>query len=857
MRQNGIQKLREVFVPTNSSILSRSNLRRQWRASGWTTSVSRQPHHVTEYVSASVVSSSSYKRSRLLSTKSYVANCSSNLVENAFGEKQYLEDNEMDHRAHNQQQQQQQQPASTVIQTPSCEVVETSEDKLQQLKESLITVTIRWLQGRSTKNDNSSWNGHHVAVARHLLERWIVYHGKTTNVNSTDRVLSARFASLIIKRWLKERHVTDSDTKELLGCFYRVLHLSRRTSSASSSSSKSSNTDNIRAPNLLQTFYNYSIQMKEPRLRPGPQAYSMVFESLSDHVPTSSQQQHHHVVVETTIHTADRCMQQLQEEYDTVHLSSPWLLSDLIVAQNSYLQVLVRTSSSTQQDPEKAEQFLLQRMIQPNAKSYAAVLQNWVNQNAPDRACMLLDHMFRTGLVVDLVCVNICLQALGNSGYGARAQEMLWNMIRLSKENNNKDMLPDEYSYLAVIKAWAKCNEPYKAMEVLEQMIQQPGPSDLVGNQLRPTSAIYTTILDAFARQPNSGPEVEAMLERMEQLYEQTGIAKPCRKAYTIAIRAWGTTATKWDAPDRATEVFRRMQNMSLQLNNSRMDLSPCTIAYTTLIHAWAQSHRTDAPKRALTILRHMEKVHRDEICRVSKHSTLVSPDTITLNAVLNAFARHGKADDAHQLLDEMKQRMFRRSCNDDAHGVTTMCPNVISWATVIQAYINSHRVDAGNQANDLLFELEDLYDKSDDVSLKPTPAIYSVAILAQDRNVDAAEVILWRMVDRYHRHVLNSSTTNVAIGSALYAPNTSVCNAILHLWSKSDNPVAPQRAESILQWMEKQVQNDADGSSLKPDINSFQFVMETWNRSKRRTAHLHIQTLETKIEMTLQELKH
>jgi pentatricopeptide repeat protein len=640
-----------------------------------------------------------------------------------------------------------------------------------------------------------SWKHSDVAMARNLLERWL-----TVAAAEIDTEKTARFATLILKRWLNQRDSSDSDTRELMELFHRVLHLWQRSTSQKSPD---------KAVNLLQTFQTQSLLYEEPRLRPGPRAYSMVFQTLMKSADASY----------ATKETANQLIQQLQMQT---------LSPDTVVAQNSYLQFLGKKCGDV---PEQAERFLRDEMVAPNEKSYAAVLQAWANSSdRPDsarRACDLLDEMMEKGMM-NQVCINICLHALGNAGYGQRAEDLLWSMQRLYSDGK-MEARPDAYSFLAVINAWAKSNNPEKATAILEHMLQQQDT-----HELGHTSAVYTAVMDAWARRQNSGPQVEALLHRLEGLYYTTGGAvRPCRKAYTIAIRAWGRTETL-EAPDRATEIFRQMEALS---KTGREDLAPCTIAYSSLIHAWAQSSRNDAPQRAMTILRHMEKVYRET------GRPLVVPDTVTFNTVLSAFAKHGRADEARGLLLEMKSRSI-----NGGGGIVGVRPDAISWATVIHAFSKSRRSDAGAQLNRLLHELEDLYDATGDTSLKPTPRIYAAVISAHARNTEAAEAVLWRMVDRYRQSVSDSHSISAAVHDP---PNAYVCNALLQVWSQSDDPVAPRRAESILRWMEDQVECD-----LRPDKSSFNYVLRTWEQSKRRNASNHIERIRAEIESKYPHLR-
>ena len=664
---------------------------------------------------------------------------------------------------------------------------------------------------------------------------------------------------------------------------------------------------------LLQKFYNYSRNGHDPRFHPKPKAYSMVLEALSycniDHDNVDDDQNIMSTANSNTndnnnnkndetwntaiiVDMADDLMEQLHELYKNHILERksnhrPYgkendhynvVPEDILVAQNSYLRLLARfcdrrrrrshtSIGSTPNLAEKAEEYLWNVMTHqslplapPNMQSYSAVLQGYVNQNAPEQACAVLHRMIDHGIMPDQICYNVCLQALGNAGHATAAHDLLLQMIQLSKDgsvNTNSDIPllqpPDVYSYFAVIKAYANCCDVTHVIHVFEQMIQ---------NNILPNSVIYTTVLDVLAHQPNSGPLVDQMLQYLERLHygdenticrrpnvptastSYTTFVKPCREAYTIAVRAWGKTTNDVSAPDHATNVFRRMHNLSLLQEQEEgssdasasshggvNSLSPCTISYTALIHAWAQSSRKDAPDRALQILRFMER--RQQIGAI--------PDSITYNVVLSALARHGLATEAHQLLNEMIMRMMH-NMNESRKRI--VYPNVISWATVIEAYTRTQRSDSGNKANALLLELEHIYDTTGLISLQPTADIYSVAILAQkwEDCSDIAEEIFWRMIDRYQRNSIAQNNP----------PNTSVCNALLRLWSNSSDPVAPQRAEMILRWMEDHQagttsQRDTGHKPLlflAPNHESYQYVLKTWYRSKRRNANIHIQTI-------------
>jgi len=627
-------------------------------------------------------------------------------------------------------------------------------------------------------------------------------------VNPVDTEQSARCATLILKRWVHDQvspTAAPENKKDLMilqELFHRVMNLWQRSKAAPD-----------RAIQLLQVFQDASDMTGSRILCPGPRPYSMIFETL-----------HRTAADPATTRIAEKLMQQMMQ---TASPRDP----SLRVAQNSYLHLLSKCSRSLRSrsaslsssvcadaPEEKAERFLRNVMIRPEGQNFAAVLQAWTHQ--PFHACKLLETMIEKGMI-DRLCFNICIQALGYGGHGQAAEDLLWRLNELFIESGDPEARPDCYSFLGAINGWSKSDNPERAAEVLRRMLtlQQ---HDVRYRDLRPITANFTAVMDAFARRPGSGARVEDLLDHMEDLYTKGCVdARPSRQSYCIAIRAWGRT-DQLDAPDRATDVLRRMEALC---DAGRRDLAPDTVAYTSLIQAWAQSRRVEGPERALTILRYM----------MEKTPDSPAPNSLTLNSVLNAFARRGMATQAHSLLREMVSR-HNTSGKDDEH--SQMRPNNICWATVIHAYKLSDRRDAGARADELLLELEHMYDKSGEEADKPTPAIYASVITAHGPNdTMGAEAILWRMVDRYRASLANPQK------NAVDPPNTFVCNALLRVWSLSDDPVAPQRAEAILRWMEGQVELENE-QHLSPDTNSFHHLLETWARSNRRNALDHMNSI-------------
>lgn len=670
-----------------------------------------------------------------------------------------------------------------------------------QQDDTLRTTTEKWL--KETDND-VVWTASHVAMARNLLSRWLtskITKKKQEGDDENDEQ-AARFVALILRQWLHRTSSARSsvNNKELNEYFHRVLW-------------RQSSPD--QAVKLFQEFN----ATKEPFLQPGPRAYSMVFEKLLKQADQPE-----------TLVKAEKIMEEFFEQTFPREIEA-----DALVALNSFLNILAEASKHDEEAPIKARDYLMScRRL--DVRSYAAVLKAFANSSRKDagkRSYKLLERMLHQRKVpYNRVCFNLCLQALGKAGEGDNAKELLWRMHRFYTLDGYEEARPDHYSFLAAINAYAKGDEPEKAQGLLETMatIKDTFSEYAKSDSLRPTTEIYNAVLDGWARQQNCGEKVEKLLGHMENLYRDGDEhVRPSLESYTLAIRAWGNKSK--DAPDvaeRITDIVRRMDTLA---KAGRRDLEPNTITYATLIHAWAQSSdNKNSPDNALTVLRHMEKLQRESA------KSPVAPNIVVFNSVLHAFVRKGRLDEARALLEEMKSRSSLGG--NTSNPSVNFRPDAISWGTMIAGYRHSKDPDAGKHVDELLTELETLYGSSGDASLKPTDRIYASVIFTHGLHGSAAdaEAAFFRMVDRFQDSSVHGAQP----------PTTFVCNALLKVWSQSDDPVAPQRAETIFRWMERQIEEGGDmAQDLRPDVMTCNLLVSIWEQSERRNASSHIQRLQ------------
>jgi len=85
---------------------------------------------------------------------------------------------------------------------------------------------------------------------------------------------------------------------------------------------------------------------------------------------------------------------------------------------------------------------------------------------------------------------------------------------------------------------------------------------------------------------------------------------------------------------------------------------------------------------------------------------------------------------------------------------------------------------------------------------------------------------------------------------SAANALNTQTYNIVIDAWSKSNDKHAAQRAEELLEEMEKaNDNNNIDAIKIKPDRTSYECVIKAWVKQQSNSTHLIIEKVEDLID--------
>jgi len=212
-------------------------------------------------------------------------------------------------------------------------------------------------------------------------------------------------------------------------------------------------------------------------------------------------------------------------------------------------------------------------------------------------------------------------------------------------------MKPDKFSFTPIISALGKARRAPEANLMLDRMISRGVTPDVV---------TWTTVLHAWAvsNEAGAGQRALQLFNRMQQ----DAKVQPDTAAYNAAILAWAKESNK------GAEAEQLLRMMSTE---------PNIVTYTTCILAWKNSpNLPEAVERAGALY---------EDLRMSD----ITPNAMMFSTLISLYARRGLADYAEDVLQHVEK------------------PNIIIYATVLEAWANSNREDAIEKAFDLIERME------------------------------------------------------------------------------------------------------------------------------------------------------
>jgi len=419
---------------------------------------------------------------------------------------------------------------------------------------------------------------------------------------------------------------------------------------------------------------------------------------------------------------------------------------------------------------------------------------------------------------------------------------------RASSKVSNKNHItfsvqPDSVCFNTVMSAWSRSSDK-NAIDRVETIFQTlvEGYKETKNPDLHPTKYTYSILLNAYARALNSLDNsftkekeriiqhVEVLRLEMENSYK-TDPNSPLRPD-TITLNSLLNCYARAGKPQRAELVLDRMLMIQAEASahgHDEVNMKPNVSSYNTIINGWACAASVDSGVQADRVLKRMQT-----------ENVQMKPNTITYNSVINAHTKSATKDAAplaQQILDQMISSNLNEITYQKLHNLKPSSagkfsghsimpkPSIVTFGTVINAWSSSNADEAAKNAEFLLNQIEILRSSGDFPDLNPNKRCFQgvISCFRNINNGEKAEEILLRLYE--------FCTKNEEVDLKFQKnnkPDTFLYNIVLSAWVNDiSNPhQKAKRAHALLQWMEYLYSKSPGDFSVRPDIDSYNFVI-------------------------------
>ena len=437
--------------------------------------------------------------------------------------------------------------------------------------------------------------------------------------------------------------------------------------------------------------------------------------------------------------------------------------------------------------------------VSPDAVSYNSVLNAWARcqqVDAVERALQLFQDML---VEPTLVSFNTLLLVLARHGYPEQAQELLEYMKSVSSSDADNgrrhlELLPDTISYNSVLLGWAHHDNDESSISRLEAALQAESilremthiAYEQLNPHVKPDTISFNIVLDAWAN---------AAKHHSDDKHDST--------TDTVS-----TSSLILHPAKRAQELLTHMEKLHQAGND---DVEPDVYSYTSVIKAWGNSRDDEACDAAMHLLKQMESNNN------------VKPNPHTYAAVMNVLGKHGRAQQAYELLRRILQ--LYKETGDEHYK-----PDTAVFSSVMNAFANVENDDsnAANRALELLQTMKRLCKQPEWASVAPNAYTYTSVLKAiaksGDRKTmaDTADVLLHEIPDVSTIHY----------------------NAVLNVYAQSSSHDKAERAQQLLNHMKTEPDVTTYNTALLACANSF-----GWDTTKRKALNIALEIYQELLE--------
>ena len=250
------------------------------------------------------------------------------------------------------------------------------------------------------------------------------------------------------------------------------------------------------------------------------------------------------------------------------------------------------------------------------------------------------------------------------------------------------DVKPNVVNYNSVINAWGRCKRKgsaLRAAQILKMMEE---------DEVEPDTLSYSLVVSAWSHSTESDAtyQAEAVLTEMESWAREKN--KAIDEAFDEELRDHQNKREK-----QVQNLGHLQQQVESKHNKRAAPSSLPTIRvhldvdyYNTVLIALSKRHESDAPDRALKIIRRM-------IQMADEGFETVRPNARSWNSLLNTLSRSNDTNAAQRAEDIL--------CEMNNEGIV---PDVFSYAALLHAYQKNTFPGSAQRADDIVRKMEQLY---------------------------------------------------------------------------------------------------------------------------------------------------
>jgi len=410
---------------------------------------------------------------------------------------------------------------------------------------------------------------------------------------------------------------------------------------------------------------------------------------------------------------------------------------------------------------------------------------------------------------------------------------------------------------------------------------------DQIANGIQYVDKLVHILLDTIETETSKGlKEVKSLTSKKQSKFNHPNSKRITGRydvVYNIALRGWAKAgihipsisnmaASKAQTIlDRMEAIYDAIYDTSPNKDNEDIiqDIRPHTILYDIVIPAWASSSDDkDGAMRAFELLQHMEDL------ALTGKNPFAKPSQLTYNGCVHGFAKRGMLPEAEMLLDTMEQKYNATATtnqhqhnNNDYDNTTNnipdpiICPDVVTYTCIMNAYGKAKIKDAANKAEELLFKMMEMYDRTGNDQVKPNAVTYGtvISLHARSRSKNGAQnadrLLQWLINSQKKVSMeLNTNDLNTDDSEYNFDPSNDIVTAhfltVMLAYSRRRSNDAAPNVERLLMQMENMYQ--AGNQNVKPNIKCFITCLDAWAKSGEKGAAIRAEKILNRLEKLL-----